>query len=98
MALAVGLCATAFAEPQALFAKGEFLTGCNYWASDSGMLMWRRWNPATVERDVAELAQNGVSVMRVFPLWPDFQPLTRLIGAKGADRGVSRARSMRSYL
>jgi len=89
--LAAGLCAAALAGTQPLFTKGEFLTGCNYWASDSGIYMWRRWNPTTVEKDFAELAQNGVCVMRVFPLWPDFQPLTRLIGVNGKDRGVCQA-------
>ncbi len=72
-----------------LFADGRFYTGCNYWASHAGLYMWRRWNPAVVEKDIAELAKNGVNVMRVFPLWPDFQPLTRLLGGGGADRGLA---------
>ena len=80
------------AEPKNVFTDGEtFYTGCNYWASNAGMYMWRRWNPQAVEKDIAELAKNGVNIMRVFPLWPDFQPLTRLLGGGGSDRGVCQA-------
>ena len=79
----------AFAGPKNVFTDGEtFYTGCNYWASNAGMYMWRRWNPQAVEKDIAELSRNGVNIMRVFPLWPDFQPLTRLLGGGGSDRGV----------
>ena len=61
-----------------IFEDGRFYTGCNYWASDSGLYMWRRWNPETVRKDIALLAENGVNMLRVFPIWSDFQPLSRL--------------------
>ena len=57
-------------------ADGAFRIGCNYWASHAGMKMWSRWDAAQVERDLDALADNGITVLRVFPLWPDFQPLT----------------------
>ena len=80
---------SASAEPKNIFTDGEtFYTGCNYWASNAGMYMWRRWNPEAVKKDIAELSKNGVNIMRVFPLWPDFQPLTRLVGGGGSDRGL----------
>ncbi len=82
-ALIAALVAAANAESPSLFKNGEFLTGYNYWASDSGIYMWRRWNAATVEKDVADLARNGISLMRVFPLWPDFLSLVRLTGVSG---------------
>ena len=76
-------------ELKNVFTSGEkFYTGCNYWASNAGMYMWRRWNPQAVEKDIAELSKNGVNIMRVFPLWPDFQPLTRLLGGGGWNRGL----------
>ena len=68
------------AQPKSLFADGTFRVGCNYWASHAGMMMWRNWDAAQVERDFAALAGNGVRALRVFPLWPDFQPLTRQYG------------------
>lgn len=80
----------ASAEPTNIFTSGDrFWTGCNYWASHAGMYMWRDWRPQVVEKDVAELSAHGVNVMRVFPLWPDFQPLTRLVGGGGSDEGVA---------
>ena len=57
-------------------SDGEFRIGCNYWASHAGMKMWSRWDAAQVEKDLDALADNGISVLRIFPLWPDFQPLT----------------------
>ena len=80
-AAAVTACG-AFAEPAAdyatrdIFTDGEFFVGCNYWAKNAGMYMWSQWAPDVVERELAELSKHGVRVMRVFPLWPDFQPLT----------------------
>lgn len=63
--------------------KGKLSVGCNYWASHAGMFMWRNWDEAQVEKDFADLTKNGISVMRVFPLWPDFQPLTAAYGGGG---------------
>lgn len=65
---------------------GGFGIGCNYWASHAGMLMWRRWDAAQVSKDLDALAANGLSLLRVFPLWPDFQPLTAQYGGGGAFR------------
>ncbi len=48
--------------------------------------MWRDWNAAQVERDLDRLAAQGLSVLRVFPLWPDFQPLTAAYRARGVFR------------
>ena len=59
-----------------IFAEGGFFVGCNYWAKNAGMYMWSQWDRDVVERELAALAANGVSVVRVFPLWSDFQPLT----------------------
>ena len=77
-------------EDRSLFGRNDgFMTGCNYWASHAGMYMWRRWDAKVVEKDVEELAKHGVNVMRVFPLWPDFQPICRLLGGHMTDKGVS---------
>lgn len=65
-----------------------FDVGCNYWASHAGMFMWRQWDRAVVEQDFAALAANGVTRARVFPLWPDFQPISTLRGGSGRDLGM----------
>ena len=66
-----------------LFTPGTFFTGCNYWAGHAGMMMWRDWRPEIVEREFAVLAANGLNVLRVFPLWSDFQPITNILGWAG---------------
>lgn len=58
----------------------QFQIGCNYWASHAGIYMWRCWDKQVVENDFRILSQSGVQVLRVFPLWSDFQPLTYLQG------------------
>ncbi|MDR0475393.1 MAG: hypothetical protein LBH43_17185, partial [Treponema sp.] len=63
--------------------KGKFITGCNYWASHAGTNMWSIWRPDVIEKDFEILSSSGIKIIRVFPLWPDFQPLDRLYGAKG---------------
>ena len=72
-----------------IFKDGVFRCGCNYWASHAGIFMWRNWNPSQVESDLDKLSENGMSVLRVFPLWPDFQPLTSQYGCAGKFRGWS---------
>jgi len=57
-----------------------FFVGCNYWASHAGTAMWRNWSAETVADDFRLLAANGMEVVRVFPLWPDFQPITAHTG------------------
>lgn len=61
-----------------LLVPGGFVVGCNYWASHAGAAMWRDWQPNVVARELERLAGAGLRVLRVFPLWPDFQPLTQL--------------------
>jgi hypothetical protein len=70
----------------ALTQPGEFVVGCNYWASHAGTFMWRDWRPEVVDRDLRLLSEAGLQVLRVFPLWPDFQPLTNLLGGGGSSR------------
>ncbi|GLX66966.1 glycoside hydrolase 5 family protein [Paenibacillus glycanilyticus] len=65
-----------------------FFLGVNYWASHAGTRMWSDWRPEVVERDFRLLADSGVEVLRVFPLWPDFQPIHRLYGSQGMDKGI----------
>ncbi len=63
-------------------AFGQFKVGANYWASHAGTNMWKYWQPEVVQDDFRQLAAEGLQVLRVFPLWPDFQPLS-LAGSAG---------------
>ena len=58
-----------------MFEKGTFFTGCNYWASHAGLNMWHEWDAETIDSDLKRLSEHGVNVLRIFPLWSDFQPL-----------------------
>ncbi len=65
-------------------AKGTFSIGCNYWASHAGTNMWRDWSRKEVAADFKQLSKEaGLQIVRVFPLWPDFQPLSLLKGGGG---------------
>jgi endo-1,4-beta-mannosidase len=66
-----------------LTGNGAFTVGCNYWASHAGIQMWSDWREDVVAADFKQLSENGLEVLRVFPLWPDFQPLTQLYGGAG---------------
>ena len=61
----------------------DFKLGCNYWASHAGIEMWKNWDASQVEKDLAVLSANGVSTMRVFPLWRDFQPVMAVYAQMG---------------
>jgi len=69
-------------------AQNEFFIGCNYWASHAGTAMWSDWRPDIVERDLKKLADEELEVLRVFPLWPEFQPIRAMYGGGGSDKGV----------
>ena len=69
--------------PLSLTEPGAFVVGCNYWASHAGTAMWRDWRPDVVDADLKQLAEAGLQVLRVFPLWPDFQPITQLYTGAG---------------
>lgn len=58
--------------------SGTISTGANYWASHAGIHMWRDWRPEVIDADFARLSALGIDVLRVFPLWPDFQPIHSL--------------------
>jgi Endo-beta-mannanase len=69
-----------------IFKSGDFFCGANYWASHAGTNMWRDWNIETVESDLKRLSEAKITVLRVFPLWPDFQPLKMHRGGGGSER------------
>lgn len=52
-----------------------FLTGVNYWASNAGMHTFKDFNEQVIDKDFEFLSKHGVDTVRVFPLWPDFQPI-----------------------
>ena len=66
-----------------LTTPGTFIIGANYWASHAGAYMWSDWDPAVVESDLQQLSEAGLHVLRVFPTWPDFQPIRQFYSSRG---------------
>lgn len=62
-------------DKKTLFKKGTISLGVNYWASHAATKMWSEWDESVVENDIKRLADIGCEYLRVFPLWPDFQPI-----------------------
>ena len=69
-----------------LFEQGEFFFGCNWWASHAGTNMWHDWDAAVVEADIKRIKEAKLDVMRVFPMWSDFQPLRMHYGGCSEER------------
>ena len=68
---------------KALLEQGKLITGINYWASDNAIRMWEDFHPDVIEEDFCKLAAAGITMLRVFPLWSVFQPLTAAYSNKG---------------
>ncbi|MBR5517893.1 MAG: cellulase family glycosylhydrolase [Clostridia bacterium] len=67
----------------------SFYAGCNYWASESGIYMWRNWNEKNVDDDFRLLSDIGIKCVRAFPLWSDFQPIKKMYSLRGNSYGIS---------
>ncbi len=60
----------------------RFFTGINYWSSADAINMWENFSAEQIEKDFQVLSECGITHLRVFPLWPVFQPLKALYGPK----------------
>ena len=61
-----------------MFESGKFVLGLNYWANDNATNMWRDFDEKSIEKDLQLIASYGIKLLRVFPLWNDFQPINCL--------------------
>ncbi len=71
------------------FENGKLYAGCNYWASHAGIHMWSRWDAEVVENDFKQLSEIGIKLVRVFPLWSEFQPVNKIYGYHSCLEGYS---------
>lgn len=51
-----------------------FVLGVNYWPRRKAMTWWKHFEAGEVHADFAQIADLGMSVVRIFLLWEDFQP------------------------
>lgn len=72
-----------------LTTSGSFSIGVNYWASHAGTHTWSDWRPDIIETDFKQLSENGIKILRVFPLWPDFQPIHQIYAGGGEKKYIS---------
>lgn len=81
-ALAITAIAERAPEPERSFPdflpSGTMTLGVNYWASHAAVEMWRQWDAAEIEKDFIALREYGLTTLRVFPNWRDFQPIVEV--------------------
>ncbi len=75
-------------KPISLTQSGKYVLGCNYWASHAGTNMWKDWRPDIIDADLKQIADAGMQVIRVFPIWPDFQPIYQFYGGGGSLKEI----------
>ena len=68
--------------------SGQVALGCNYWASNAGIYMWREFDINAIEKDFKLLSENGLTILRIFPLWNDFQPIKRVAAVFNTFREI----------
>ncbi|HBG28000.1 MAG: hypothetical protein A2Y10_17385 [Planctomycetes bacterium GWF2_41_51] len=66
----------------------NFKIGCNYLSSNAGCFMWQRWDESVVRKDLELLNDNNIKLLRVFPIWSDFQPLKIIYSEYGKYKTV----------
>ena len=75
-------------EKKLPLTERTFVFGANYWASHAGTNMWRQWDESVVEDDFRRFSENGLRLLRVFPLWSDFQPIKAMFVGGNTEREV----------
>ena len=70
-----------------MLTKG-YVTGVNYWASNAGIKMWSEFDENIIDNDFKKLADIKMDVVRLFPLWSEFQPLCQLYAGGGREKEI----------
>ena len=63
-----------------------FRLGINYWPARTAMAMWTNFDAGAIDADFARIAAAGLSSVRFFLLWEDFQPAPDRIDASMLDK------------
>src|SRR5574338_90165 len=62
-----------------------FLLGVNYWPAKKFTGMWSRFDATEVEEDFRRIAALGLTLVRMFVFWPDFQPAPDRVDPRRLD-------------
>jgi len=65
-----------------------FILGINYWPQKMAMFMWREFDSDVIAEDMAIIRDLGLSCIRIFLLWEDFQPKPKTVPTLMLDRLV----------
>jgi endo-1,4-beta-mannosidase len=69
-----------------LFMTRPFHLGVNYWPRDKAMQMWRGGiDTSRVFDDLSQIRDLGLSLIRFFLFWEDFQPIPQTISPRALD-------------
>ena len=82
----VAAAALAATAADAFLPSGKVVLGANYWASHAATQMWSKWNADEVEKDLATLEASGMTILRVFANWAEFQPIVEIHRACGGEK------------
>ena len=65
-----------------------FILGVNYWPQKTAMFMWRDFHKEVVDEDMEIVKALGLSCIRIYLLWEDFQPAPKTVPTVMLDRLV----------
>lgn len=63
-----------------------FILGVNYWPQKTALFMWREFDRASIDEDMSLISGLGLSCVRIFLLWEDFQPKPKNVPTVMLDR------------
>lgn len=62
-----------------------FLLGVNYWPRRKAMYWWKHFDAAEVREEFTVIRDLGLTIVRIFLLWEDFQPDPDTISSQALD-------------
>jgi endo-1,4-beta-mannosidase len=65
-----------------------FILGVNYWPRRTAMFMWREFDKDVIDEDLSIISGLGLSYIRIYLLWEDFQPTPQTVPMVMLDRLV----------
>ncbi|MBN2851972.1 MAG: cellulase family glycosylhydrolase [Clostridia bacterium] len=54
--------------------------GCNYWSSNAGLRIWEDFDESVIDDDFRLIAEHGMNMIRIFPMWHVFMPVKAVYG------------------
>ena len=60
----------------------DFILGINYWPRRKAMFWWSNFDPDEVREEFTVIKEVGLSLVRIFLLWEDWQPAPDTVNPK----------------